>query len=418
MNLNTELFERRYRQLLYVTYKEYPAIDNPSFTNGYWEDQEGYKRILWTKAREEMSIDTWFDRQNDIDYIFKKASQPFWIRMPGTSRHQNLVSAPNYEKLILTNDSRVKRETSEALRSLYYGDDDKAAFEKLSKVMAKTRMNDPLSVVSMFFFLKNKTPEGDYQYVTSRKDGTAERLSKLGANPACVQICTWDNYQEYLSIIHDIQLLLKKYHPEASLLDAQSFLWMLQKIDDRTPEHKTLVSDSNLDHTNKNDEALFDSSVDDSGNEDPLESNVTVQLGGFTEGKQKQFFGTRYERDPRVRKAFLATKTLPYKCEVCGIDFESKYGDLGKGVIEVHHKKPLYIDGVEQEIQPTNEYLACLCANCHRMIHKPKDKVMSVEELKQIFYQQEQSRDASSEMVKKSGIKVKTLPKASLRKNS
>ena len=68
---------------------------------------------------------------------------------------------------------------------------------------------------------------------------------------------------------------------------------------------------------------------------------------------------------------------------ICGFDFGEKYGLLGKGYIEVHHIKPLFeIDG-ETVVNPETD-LICVCSNCHRMLHRFKSYIVSVEELKQI----------------------------------
>ena len=59
------------------------------------------------------------------------------------------------------------------------------------------------------------------------------------------------------------------------------------------------------------------------------------------------------------------------------------YGDLGKGFIEVHHVVPLY--SLEEETVPNPATdMVCLCPNCHRMIHRKKDGIMTVEELKRV----------------------------------
>ncbi|MBQ2616675.1 MAG: HNH endonuclease [Synergistaceae bacterium] len=101
--------------------------------------------------------------------------------------------------------------------------------------------------------------------------------------------------------------------------------------------------------------------------------------GGIVEGTKKSVYTTTYERDPNVRRTFLKGKQL--KCEVCGFDFEKAYGKLGAGYIEVHHKKPVS-EGVR--MTDLNNDLAMLCSNCHRMIHRGRDHMITVEELKGI----------------------------------
>ena len=104
------------------------------------------------------------------------------------------------------------------------------------------------------------------------------------------------------------------------------------------------------------------------------------ETAGITEGAKKLVYTTRYERDLKVRREFLKGRHL--KCEVCGFDFEEVYGKLGAGYIEVHHKKPV---SEGEHITDLNTDLVMLCSNCHRMIHRGKDHMITVEELKSII---------------------------------
>lgn len=101
---------------------------------------------------------------------------------------------------------------------------------------------------------------------------------------------------------------------------------------------------------------------------------------GIVEGAKKLVYTTIYERDPKVRREFLKGRHL--KCEVCGFDFEEVYGKLGAGYIEVHHKKPV---SEGEHITDLNTDLVMLCSNCHRMIHRGKNHMITVEELKSII---------------------------------
>ncbi len=71
-------------------------------------------------------------------------------------------------------------------------------------------------------------------------------------------------------------------------------------------------------------------------------------------------------------------------CLACGFDFYSFYGEIGKGFIEIHHKKPLF----KYEDEDDNQFLsnalervAPLCSNCHRMIHRKGTNILDIEEL-------------------------------------
>ncbi|MBL4799393.1 MAG: DUF3578 domain-containing protein [Oleispira sp.] len=80
-----------------------------------------------------------------------------------------------------------------------------------------------------------------------------------------------------------------------------------------------------------------------------------------------------------------------YNCKACGLDFVSKYGDLGREFIEAHHLIPFkdLASGEGRKLNIENDFTV-LCSNCHRMIHRlinrTKDKV-SVEDLKAILHQ-------------------------------
>lgn len=106
-----------------------------------------------------------------------------------------------------------------------------------------------------------------------------------------------------------------------------------------------------------------------------------------TEGGQKCYVSKRYERDPEVRKTAL--KHHGHTCMACDFDFERTYGALGKGFAEVHHMVPLHNDEV-RETDPTTD-LSVLCSNCHRMVHRKRDTVLEVNELRAVIAAQKTS---------------------------
>ena len=111
------------------------------------------------------------------------------------------------------------------------------------------------------------------------------------------------------------------------------------------------------------------------------EETVQEETAGTTEGKRTVYYTTKYERSSKNREA--AIRIHGTKCMICGFDFGQKYGELGKGYIEVHHIKPLATLEQEVVINPETD-LICVCANCHRMLHRFKNYIVTVEELKHI----------------------------------
>lgn len=102
-----------------------------------------------------------------------------------------------------------------------------------------------------------------------------------------------------------------------------------------------------------------------------------IQKGEF-EGRKIVTPSTRHERSRNNRLACLAANG--YRCKVCGINFEEKYGAIGAGFMEVHHKNPVSTMEQEQYVNPVKD-LVPLCPNCHAMVHR-KDPPFTVDELK------------------------------------
>jgi len=113
-----------------------------------------------------------------------------------------------------------------------------------------------------------------------------------------------------------------------------------------------------------------------------LSSNVSAF---YSEGKKVVFYTTRYERNRKNRE--MAIQYHGCKCKVCGFDFEKVYGDLGKGFIEIHHTEPLSSLQEEVVIDYRTD-LVPVCSNCHSILHRNKEKMLSIEELKNLIRKQ------------------------------
>lgn len=95
------------------------------------------------------------------------------------------------------------------------------------------------------------------------------------------------------------------------------------------------------------------------------------------EGEEGQVLTRVHRYRERDNKLVKRKKEMTLKehqalvCDVCGFNFESFYGDRGRGYIECHHTKPL------SELSPQGERtqvsdLSLVCSNCHRIIHRGK----------------------------------------------
>ena len=115
--------------------------------------------------------------------------------------------------------------------------------------------------------------------------------------------------------------------------------------------------------------------------EQDIESEISEEYQPKKEGTVKLYYGKRYERDPANRKKALEIHGV--NCVVCGFNFEKVYGERGKGFIEVHHAQPLGSLDEEQIVDPLTD-LVPVCANCHRMIHRRKEDILTIEKIKKL----------------------------------
>ena len=167
-------------------------------------------------------------------------------------------------------------------------------------------------------------------------------------------VCVFENnitLEEFKSVVKDF----KKFNSTAQKIDIAFFSEIIKLINKRK-----LKSKLNLD------------------------DNTSI-LYNTKEGGIIEYYTTKYERVEKYRKEAIRIHGL--SCEVCGFNFSERYGRLGNSYIEVHHKIPLH--SLDEEIVPNPKTdMACVCSNCHRMLHRSKYEVMEVEALKQIVKKQ------------------------------
>ena len=69
-------------------------------------------------------------------------------------------------------------------------------------------------------------------------------------------------------------------------------------------------------------------------------------------------------------------------------NFEEVYGTRGRGYIEIHHINPLSTIREETKINPSTDLIP-VCANCHRIIHRKKENILSIDEMKELVCKKE-----------------------------
>ena len=116
----------------------------------------------------------------------------------------------------------------------------------------------------------------------------------------------------------------------------------------------------------------------------PKESDRPGTLGevadseAHLEGAVRRVLVNRYERDPKARKKCIQHHGT--RCVVCELDLESRYGEIGKSFIHVHHLRPLGRLKSSYRLDPLKD-LVPVCPNCHAMLHR-RDPPYDIEQLR------------------------------------
>jgi len=101
----------------------------------------------------------------------------------------------------------------------------------------------------------------------------------------------------------------------------------------------------------------------------------------YFEGAQRIVVVNSYERNAVARKVCI--NHFGVSCVVCGFNFGMFYGEVGQGLIHVHHLVPISSIGESYELDPIQD-LQPVCPNCHAIIHR-RTPPFTVEEVKEMI---------------------------------
>ncbi len=316
-----------------------------AFNNGWLKETEGYKYEIYANAHKALAYDKWTREMIGTGKILDCVMSGY--NQKSNKKFNNIVQFQSITEFKSKAVKEIKK-SEDILYRLYTNDDPAKAFDDACVFWGKR-----FPELSYLLFMKDRD-----KYLPVKTRHHKKCFSILNIDSEFLGNCSWKNYNMFIQIHEEIRRQLEEYlGMEISLLDAHSFVWVMQ--------HAT-EDFSNVDSTLPEDLA---------NDNDPYTSTV-VKAG--KEGKVSYHYVAKYERKPQNRAA--AIRIHGCKCMACGFDFEKAYGELGKGFIEVHHNKALHTLKEEVEINPETD-LTCLCANCHRMVHKKRGAVLSLEQL-------------------------------------
>ena len=106
---------------------------------------------------------------------------------------------------------------------------------------------------------------------------------------------------------------------------------------------------------------------------------------GVEEGNYKYAIHKQIERNSEFINNYKKLRKLKdpmLKCDICGFSFVEKYGDIGDGFIEAHHKIPL--STLEESTITYQDDLILVCSNCHSMLHR-SNPFLTIDQLTSIL---------------------------------
>jgi hypothetical protein len=112
------------------------------------------------------------------------------------------------------------------------------------------------------------------------------------------------------------------------------------------------------------------------------EAASSTNIQGY-EGEQRLRYVNTYERKPALRAAAILIHRL--LCKGCAFEFGAMYGGLGRGYIEVHHLRPRSIYSGRRQLVSPRYHMSVLWSNCHRMVHRRPDSVLSINDLRRVI---------------------------------
>ena len=184
--------------------------------DGILKREENYKSTDVVKAREILNVDSWNESMIGTGEIGSKTKKAI-------NKCFNLVDNHSITKLgnmVDVSHVQYSPDAEKAIYKIYKDDDEKAAFE-----FAKSVFGGTYDLLACLFFIKDEN-----RFLPIRSDNFDKRFVQLGIDFKTSARCSWDNYEQYISIIEYIRKEMCSHIAlvkPARLLDAHSFVWII-----------------------------------------------------------------------------------------------------------------------------------------------------------------------------------------------
>ena len=247
----------------------------------------------------------------------------------------------------------------QAFYQLYRKESDEDAFRAITEVFGKN-----YSFVAFLFFIKG----GRFLPISGN---LSKSLTMLGTIFPINDKCSWEHYNKFIDIVEEIQgfIVEKEIDPEATLLNAHSFLWTYRYED----VQKGLVTPKY--NSSKKADSFSEESADFALNRAVNNTKINPQPVVIEPQKPA---GTMISNEREIckrstQRAVNAVARANYHCEIDPSHESFVRRSNGKNYVEAHHLIPLsYWKEFEYSIDVEANIVA-LCSTCHNRIHLGQD---------------------------------------------
>ncbi len=310
-------------------------------TKGILGREEAYKSSIAEKAREALNCKKWKESWIGTGKIAECAKNAMNRSVNLVNKNQQI----DFKNRLTQDHPKYKRDAERALYDLYRNDncEETTTFSEVVNVFGAK-----YDTIAYLYFIKD-----DSRFLPIRSGFFDKGFAQLGIDYKTTGRCSWENYTGFVEIIRYIQDLMKEIldlSGELRLIDAHSFVWIIQqdKYINWTPTTEESVQ------IESETEKSIQSIVSGPGGRRKTTTNAYVRSAGV--------ISTTKERANGI-------------CQLCGqpAPFNDKNGNP---YLEVHH-----IVWLSQGGDDNTDNTAALCPNCHTRMHV-LDRQEDIEKLK------------------------------------
>ena len=220
-HIDPYLFERQLKAFRKFVEEHFGCPFVSFAADRYIQKHEKYKSDIYQAGRDALAFEKWETSAIGSGKIARSVRKAIAIpknnlvrwqaRYGKTARpHQPLYEAEKQPEDLL----RIER----CLFALYREKQEERSFAELVAIFGRT-----YPLIAYLFFLKDCS-----RYLPIAPTFFDRAFELLGVEFKTSHKCSWENYLVYISLIHELKAMLADcLDPEATLLDAHSFAWIL-----------------------------------------------------------------------------------------------------------------------------------------------------------------------------------------------